>query len=144
MGSFRYCRNCGFDYEPMASNAADPTPAVVSPAPEAMSAPEAVATTLSGALPGGVSAAALPAAAMAGGSDGQPSPAGDVIAIPVQPLKRLAGAVVGGLVGAMLAGAVVIPFLGSQRIFLAVVAGIVTISVSALIGMRVVIGTADA
>ena len=140
MGSFRFCRSCGFDYEPMASNAspsADPTPAVLTSAPETA----ADVPPISGAsfrLP------ASEAAAPVSGESGGPAPsAGDVIAVPVEPLKRAAGAIIGGLIGAMLAGAVIVPFLGDGRIFLAVVATIVTISVAALLGVRVVVAMAS-
>jgi hypothetical protein len=52
-------------------------------------------------------------------------------------LRRLAGLLGGGLVGAMLAGAVVIPFLGEALVQVGALAGVATIAGSAWIGMRI-------
>ena len=165
MGSFRFCRSCGYDYEPAAPNASTPAPGILTPVPEAAADGPAALSAASGPAPASEAAPPPPAAQpgtaapaagsaqpfgaapapataarpIAGGSDGQPTPADDVIAIPVQPLKRAVGALIGGLIGAMLAGAVIVPFLGDSRIFLAVVATVVTISVAALLGVRAVV-----
>jgi hypothetical protein len=62
--------------------------------------------------------------------------AGEVIVIQVRQLKLWAWVIAGGLVGAMLAGALVVPFFGAEGVVLGSVAGIVTILVSSWIGMR--------
>ena len=115
-GSFRYCRSCGFDFDAATATASTPAPAVATPTP----APEAA--------PGGA-----PTAAPKGT---QPQPAGDVIVLQVRQLKLLAWVIAGGLIGAMLAGAIVVPFFGSQGVVLGSIAGIATIIVSAFVGLR--------
>jgi len=136
MGSFRFCRSCGFDYEPEVSDASNPAPAVLAPVPQPVPDPEPSAG-------GGFSLPAPAPAPVATVSGGPAAATAGVIAVPVEPLKRLAGALIGALIGAMLAGAVVVPFLGDTRIYLAFVAAIVTISVAALLGMRAAIALAS-
>jgi hypothetical protein len=58
----------------------------------------------------------------------------------VRQLKLWAWVIAGGLIGAMLAGALVVPFFGAEGVVLGSVAGILTILVSAWLGMR--LGTA--
>ena len=118
MGSFRYCRSCGLDYDSAVPKAATPAPAILAPVPEA--AP-----------------AVLPIA-----NDVQQEPAGDVIVIQILQLKLWAGVIVGGLIGSMLAGALVVPFFGEEGVLLGSVAGIVIVVVSAWLGMRFVLLTA--
>jgi hypothetical protein len=72
----------------------------------------------------------------AGPSGAQPQPAGDVIVIQVRQLKLWAWVIAGGLIGAMLAGALVVPFFGAEGVLLGSVAGIVTILASAWVGLR--------
>ena len=115
-GSFRFCRTCGLDYdsaEPIARTAA---PAILAEA--------AVAPWDASPLP-------RPEA-------GRQRPAGDVIVIQVRHLKLWAGAIIGGLIGAMLAGAIVVPLFGQELILFGSVAGLVTIVVSAWLGWRFV------
>jgi len=119
-GSFRFCRSCGLDYDSALANAPTPAPAILAPVPEA--AP-----------------AVLP---VAGANDGQQQPARDVIVIQVRQLKLWAGLIVGGIIGMLLAGAIVVPFFGEERLLLGSVAGIVTVFVSAWLGMRLVQSTA--
>ena len=114
VGSFRYCRSCGLDYDAEVPKAPTPAPAVLTPVPEA--AP-----------------VVLPIA-----DDAQQQPAGDVIVIQVLQLKLWAGVVVGGLIGSMLAGAIVVPFFGEEGVLLGSVAAIVIVVVSAWLGMRFV------
>ncbi len=116
MGSFRYCRSCGLDYDAPVADAPDPSPAVLAPMPEAM-----------------------PAVLHSASSDDvQPQPAGDVIVIQIRHLKLFAGVIAGGLIGMMLAGAVIVPFFGEEGVLLGSLAGIVTVVVSAWLGMRFV------
>jgi hypothetical protein len=116
MGSFRFCRSCGLDYDSPAPNASAPAPTNLTDVPEA--GPAAPPT--------------------AGSSPAQHQPGPDVIVIQIRQLRLLAGVVVGGLIGAMLAGAIVVPLFGEERILLGSVAGIATVVVSALLGMRFV------
>ena len=113
-GSFRYCRSCGFDFDAPASDAPTPPPAAASP----------VADAVLGSPP------------TAGASDAPPQPAGDVIVIQVRQLKLVVWVIAGGLIGAMLAGAVVVPFFGGEGVVLGSLAGIATIVASAWLGMR--------
>ena len=57
--------------------------------------------------------------------------------IQVRQLKLWAWVIAGGLVGAMLAGALVVPFFGDEGVVLGSLAGIVTILVAGWIGMRI-------
>jgi len=114
MGSFRFCRSCGLDYD--------------SPTPSTPKAPPAILSSLPEASP------AEPTSAETGG--GPPAPARDVIVIQVAHLKLLAGVIVGGLIGAMLAGAIVVPSFGEDRLLLGSLAAIVTIVVAAGLGLR--------
>jgi hypothetical protein len=56
--------------------------------------------------------------------------------IQVRQLKLWAWVIAGGLIGAMLAGALVVPFFGEEGVLLGSVAGIVTILASAWVGLR--------
>ena len=120
-GSFRFCRSCGFDYDPAQAVAPTAAPTVLGevsgpgPGPEAEAVPTPTAAE-----------AATPA-----------RPASDVVVIPKRHLRRLAGLVIGGLVGAMLAGAVVVPFLGDGLIVLGTVATIVMVVGLAWLGLRI-------
>ncbi len=57
--------------------------------------------------------------------------------IQVRQLKLAAWVIAGVLVGAMLAGALVVPFFGAQGVVLGSIAGIATILVSAFLGLRI-------
>ena len=114
-GSFRFCRSCGLDFDAAAPSTPGSVPAVLAPAPE-------------------VASVGPPAADLDGG---QRQPSSDVIVIQVRLLKLWAGAIVGGLVGVMLAGAVVVPFFGDARLVLGLVVGIGLVIVSAWLGLRV-------
>ena len=61
--------------------------------------------------------------------------------IQVRHLKLAAWVIAGVLVGAMLAGALVVPFFGAQGVVLGSIAGIATILVSAFIGLRIGMAT---
>ena len=114
-GSFRFCRSCGLDFDAAAPSAPASVPAVLAPASDVPSV-EVPATEHDG---------------------GQGQPGGDVLVIQVRLLKLWAGALVGGLVGVMLAGAVVVPFFGDARLLLGLVVGIGLVIVSAWLGLRV-------
>ena len=118
-GSFRFCRTCGLDFD-----------APVSGTP----------TDVGGVLaPAGVVGAAEPDAApgrgsTAGSAKGQPG--GDVIVIQVRLLKLWAGLLIGGLIGAMVAGAVIVPLFGEKGVLFGSIAAIVTVVVFAFLGWR--------
>lgn len=118
MGSFRFCRSCGLDYDSPVPDAPTPAPAILAPVPETppVVLPEVGST----------------------GTQPQPRPAGDVIVIQKQQLRLWAGVLVGGIIGMLLAGALVVPFFGEDGVLLGLVAGIVTVVLSAWLGMRVV------
>jgi hypothetical protein len=56
--------------------------------------------------------------------------------IKVRDLKLAAGALVGGLIGAMITGAFIVPGLGTDRLVVAIVLGILTIVALAALGAR--------
>ena len=57
----------------------------------------------------------------------------------VEQVRRWAGLIIGGLIGIMLAGAAVMPFFGDDRFLIGLAAGIVTVVVSAWLGLRIVV-----
>ena len=128
MGSFRYCRSCGLDYDAAEPKAPTPAPEILAPEPEVAPAAPAIPAPVPESAP-----AVLPVA-----NDVQLQPAGDVIVIQVQQLKLWAGVIVGGIIGMMLAGAIVVPFFGEGGVLLGSMAGIVVVVVSAWLGMRFV------
>ena len=111
-GSFRYCRSCGLDFDAPAQDAS--TPATAAPAPMSEAAPAAPST--------------------AGPTDAPYSREGDVVVVQVRHLRLLAWVIAGGLIGAMLAGAIVVPFFGKDGVVLGSIVGIATIVVSAWLG----------
>lgn len=113
-GSFRYCRSCGLDFDADTPGASAPGPAILGSLPDA-------------------SPLAQPADRSAAGAA---QPAGDVIVIQKRHLKLLAAIIVSGLIGIMLAGAVVVPFFGETGLLLGSVAGILTVIVSVWLGLR--------
>ena len=117
-GSFRFCRTCGLDFDSNEQGLTAPAPAVLGTLPEE---PPAVAT---GAT-----------------SRTTPPPTSDVIVIQKRHLRLWAGLLIGGLIGAMLAGAIVVPFFGEAGVLLGSVAGIVVVVVSAWLGLRFVQAT---
>ena len=116
MGSFRYCRTCGLDYDSPTSSTAKAPPAILSSLPDEPTS-EVTAPLVAGGGP-------------------PPAAAGDVIVIRIAHLKMVLGLLVGGLIGAMLAGAVVVPFLGHDRLLLGSLAAIATTVVAAGLGLR--------
>lgn len=151
-GSFRFCRSCSFDFDSPAASLSASTPAGVVPGsiatdaviqdagPVAAEAPtllpddEPAWTTVSAPAPTPLTdpvPVGKPSTATA------PSASSDVVVVKKHTLRRLAGLLGGGLVGAMLAGAVVIPFLGQALVQVGALAGVVTIVASALIGLRI-------
>ena len=117
VGSFRYCRSCGLDYDSGVPNVPTPAPVIQDPVPE--QAP-----------------VGLPITNDAPQNEVQQQPAGDVIVIQIRQLKLIAGAIAGGLIGSVLAGAIVVPWFGEEGVLLGSVAAIVMIVVSAWLGMR--------
>lgn len=116
-GSFRFCRSCGLDFDAPVASAAAQMDQILAATP----APTQVGRS--------------------GTDEVQQPPAGDVIVIQIRKLKLWAGLLVGGLIGLMVAGAVVVPFFGEDGVLLGSVAGIVTVLVSAWLGLRFVQAT---
>ena len=116
-GSFRFCRTCGLDFD--APETGTPT------------APGGVLAPASAADPG------TSRGSETAGGKGQPA-RGDVIVIQVGLLKLWAGLLIGGLIGAMVAGAVVVPFFGEKGVLLGSIAAIVTVVAFAALGWRIV------
>ncbi len=115
-GSFRFCRSCGLDFDADTLGASTATPGVLGSLPD----PTPVAPT------GGANA-------------GKASPpAGDVIVIQKRHLRLWAGLLIGGLIGVMLAGAVVVPLFGEPGVLFGSIAAIVVVVVSAWLGLRFV------
>ena len=114
-GSFRYCRTCGYDFDANEQGPDAPVPGVL------------------GSLPDEAAVAAV-------GSVGlTPSqPAGDVIVIQKRHLRLWGGLLIGALIGAMLAGAVVVPLIGEANVLFGSIAAIVVVIVLAWLGLRFV------
>jgi hypothetical protein len=127
-GSFRFCRSCGLDYDPTGPIAAPAPPPILSSVPDVAAEAEADA-------PIGTVAAA-PSAGPTAGVASDPQAATDVVVIKKQHLRLLLGAVVGGLVGSMIAGAVVVPVLGESLVVLGAVATVGIVVAGAWLGMR--------
>ena len=151
-GSFRFCRSCSFDFDsPGASalSAATPVGGVLASAGEGAGAASVAAPIeTSSLLPDDEPAwTTVPAPAPGPGPVADPGPVAapdpvspptsDVVVVKKRTLRRLAGLLGGGLVGAMLAGAVVIPFLGEALVQVGALAGVATIVASAFIGLRI-------
>ena len=144
MGSFRFCRSCGFDYDASVSVPPAAMPGVLAPAPVAGPAappdpPSALSTPpqATGAIGAQTPApGAIGTQPPAGGPVGAKPSADDVVVVKVRDLKLATGAIFGGLIGAMITGAFIVPGLGAERLAVAVVLGILTILASAALGAR--------
>ena len=84
-----------------------------------------------------------PAGVLAPAHDGAPNAVdpqhqapGDVIVIQVRILKLWAGLLIGGLIGAMFAGAVVVPLFGASGVLFGSIAAIVTVAAFTFLGWR--------
>ena len=129
-GSFRFCRSCGLDFD---ADAPNPEPNEES-APTAILGSEPVTDTAPETTTGSTATATDapdPAASAA-----TPSPS-DVIVIKKRHLRLGAGAVIGGLIGSMIAGALIVPRFDESLAAVGAAAGVLTIVAGALIGMRV-------
>jgi hypothetical protein len=145
-GSFRFCRSCGLDFDadvPKAEPNEESAPtAMLGSEPVTDTSPETAAgsaTTATEAPSPTAPEAPSPTAPEA------PSPtapaatpsANDVIVIKKRHLRLGAGVVIGGLIGSMIAGALVVPLFDESLAAVGAAAGVLTIVAGALIGMRV-------
>jgi hypothetical protein len=142
-GSFRFCRSCGLDYDPAEGNAVETGSAMAAPAPPSILGDEPDAVTDGDALPGSFAASSATAAAATIDTPERASPpASDVIVIQKRHVRMAVGALAGGFIGAMISGALVVPFLGEALVTLGAVAAVATIAVGAFLGARVASRTA--
>ena len=131
-GSFRFCRSCGLDYDPAEGSASGADAAAAASAPPSILASEPHVAPELVALPGsgGASATTTP-------TEAAPATSSDVIVIQKRHIRMAVGALAGGLIGAMIAGALVVPLLGEALVALGAVATIAIIALGGVLGARV-------